>query len=860
MSLFRPVFAPMFAVLMLPGWLAAASTLPLESVISYDFEDQLLGTIGLDGPDAGQPYWKSSTLEAEVIEFEGGQALQISSEEGGFEGLRFELPGQQGIREHRARVRLRIMMTEETYWGLGFRGPLGASSSYDTLHIRNTGGFQVTGADGLPALNFGSYTPGEPFELVFDMNLYNRTWDIWVDGVREVSNRPMNTNFATSAGLGRFFFTGSSFYDGSPIVIDEFAIERSRDLPVLLDTAFEDSALGAIGTAGPTVGEPVAVAPSLMASVEEDGGGDRILSLERMAWVGPEQPVADWGFLYAAEPDSGLVEADLTLIPRLPGLYVATLHDSDGNDVVSIQVDMGLGISLVYPGETPIAVGDAVLDEAIRLRLACHLDQRDCSVALNDRWAVFNEMFADVTPDGIAIAGMRTGHLGPSPIGAQFELSEVSLRTSQVAGLASRIEFLEQPSTTQCGMTIMPQIRVAVTDALGDPVPDWTEVTLSHDSEQIPPSALAGAIAEVFDGQAQFSAVLTQRAEDIRLTASAGDAFNLVSATSESFDILPGPPTTGHFLVQPGDAGAGQAIAPTVSVQVLDNCAEPQPAGVSYSLVIAEGPEGASLANATVLSDDDGIASFDDLSVDMPGTFRLAIAVDGLLMPGMSDPFTVSAVPGAASFVVQPVETVVGQIISPAVQVLVEDSLGAAMPDGTVVNLALEAPDGAVLSNPAAATLDGLAVFDALSVSLPGEYRLRASVTGLAAEDEPLSLGFQIVAGPPAQIDFQQQPDGGLVGTALTPAVIVRLSDVDGFAVADGLVVTIELAAAPAGAELAGTLSRPVTDGLAVFDDLNLDLAGSYRLRARHDALSVESEDFVLVGDRMFYDRFESSD
>jgi hypothetical protein len=35
-----------------------------------------------------------------------------------------------------------------------------------------------TAAGGLQALNFGSCTAGEAFELIFDMNLYNRTWDI----------------------------------------------------------------------------------------------------------------------------------------------------------------------------------------------------------------------------------------------------------------------------------------------------------------------------------------------------------------------------------------------------------------------------------------------------------------------------------------------------------------------------------------------------------------------------------------------------------------------------------------------------------------------------------------------------------
>jgi hypothetical protein len=836
--------------LIVPTCLFAASTLPLETVIVYDFEDQPLGPIGLDGPDEGQPYWKSSTLDAEVIAFEGRQALQISSEEGGFTGLRFELPDQQGIRDYRARVRLRMMHSEETYQGLGFRGPEGASSSYDTLHVSHTGRFQVTSAGlDFPALNFGSYTAGEPFELIFEMDLYNRTWDIWLDGVREVTNRPMNSNFATSAGLGRFFFSGSSFYDGSPIVIDEFVIERSQALPVLLITEFDELPAGAIGTGGPVQGEPIAVAPSLLADVGDDGAGGQVLTLERMAWIGAEQPVADWAFLYEAEPLAGLVEADFNITPRLPGMYVATLHDSDGNDVASIQVDAGLNIELVFPGEAPIEVGEAELDEMIRIRLVCHLDQRDCSVGLNDRWVVFNQMFSDLTPDGIAIAGLRTGFLNTSPAGSRFDLHQVNVMASEVEGLPRQLEFIEQPVDIQCGFGQPLEVQVNAGD--GEPAADMIDVYLRPVHSDITEGDLVGATTFTSEGVAEFpSLIVLRRGNDLRLRAEVDDPFNPVSVTSEPFNVLPGTHNSASYLVEPGDGVVGQTFDPPVALSIMDNCGETSIAGREIVLYILEGPTGATLSGNTALTNADGHVVFPDLTIDEPGSYRLAAQYEGTGISGSSSElFNIAVAPPAtATFQTQPGTVIATESMTPAVEVYVEDIVEQPVPDGTDVTLTLVDPGTAVLSGATASTVDGVAIFEALQVSQPGSFQLRASVPDLPSEAEPVSDAFDVVPGPAALLSFESQPSSTVAGATISPTVTVRVTDSNGFDVSDGETVTLSIASGPAGAELSGTVAQSTTDGIASFNDLSLTVAGHYVLDAELDSgLASSSSSFDIA-------------
>ncbi|TVR94074.1 MAG: hypothetical protein EA418_11085, partial [Wenzhouxiangellaceae bacterium] len=65
----------------------------------------------------------------------------------------------------------------------------------------------------------------------------------------------------------------------------------------------------------------------------------------------------------------------------------------------------------------------------------------------------------------------------------------------------------------------------------------------------------------------------------------------------------------------------------------------------------------------------------------------------------------------------------------------------------------------------------------------------------------------------------------------------------------------------PPGAEATGTLTRATVDGVAVFDDLVLEQPDSeYSLTFSHAELSVTSDDFAVLADRIFNDRFEAEE
>jgi len=109
------------------------------------------------------------------------------------------------------------------------------------------------------------------------------------------------------------------------------------------------------------------------------------------------------------------------------------------------------------------------------------------------------------------------------------------------------------------------------------------------------------------------------------------------------------------------------------------------------------------------------------------------------------------------------------------------------------------------------------------------------------------------VPGAPVatKLAFTSQPDEAEAGGAITPAVEVAVLDGAGnpSAAFDGL-VTGALDRNPGGATLSGTMSVAAVHGVATFQDLRLDRAGSgYTLAARagNTLPPVESDSFVVV-------------
>jgi alpha-tubulin suppressor-like RCC1 family protein len=186
------------------------------------------------------------------------------------------------------------------------------------------------------------------------------------------------------------------------------------------------------------------------------------------------------------------------------------------------------------------------------------------------------------------------------------------------------------------------------------------------------------------------------------------------------------------FTVQPpANTTADQAI-PAVQVTIQDSIDRTVPAAtIAVSIAIGTNPTGATLAGTTTENAVSGVATFSGLSITKAGTgYTLTGSASGLTGT-TSGTFSIQAGPAAKLvFTVQPPSnTTAGQAMSPAVQVVIQDSYGNTVPVATdAVTMALGTnPSGATLKGATASPSSGVATFSALSIDRPGSYTLFAT-------------------------------------------------------------------------------------------------------------------------------------
>jgi hypothetical protein len=410
---------------------------------------------------------------------------------------------------------------------------------------------------------------------------------------------------------------------------------------------------------------------------------------------------------------------------------------------------------------------------------------------------------------------------------------------------AVKLAFLVQPSHALIGVTITPAVQVGIEDASGNAVTTSTNpVTLVLSSG----TGLGGALTVTpQNGVATFSNLSLSTAGTYTLSASSP---SLTAATSASFIIsAPSLPTAVKlaFSVQPSNALTGATITPAVQVLVEDSSGNTVTTATNPVTLVLVG--GTGLAGTLTVTPQNGVATFSNLSAGNAGSYTLS-ASSPSLTAATSTGFTITApsLPTAVklAFSAQPSNALTGTTITPAVQVLVEDSSGNTVTTATnPVTLALVGGTG-LAGTLTVTPQNGVATFSNLSVSNAGSYTLSASSPSLTSAT---STGFTITAPslPTAvKLAFSAQPSNALTGATITPAVQVLVEDSSGNTVTTATnPVTLALVG---GTGLAGTLTLTPQNGVATFSNLSASNAGSYTLSASSPSLtSATSTGFTIT-------------
>ncbi|MEX0899224.1 MAG: IPT/TIG domain-containing protein [Gammaproteobacteria bacterium] len=430
----------------------------------------------------------------------------------------------------------------------------------------------------------------------------------------------------------------------------------------------------------------------------------------------------------------------------------------------------------------------------------------------------------------IAGAGYTLTATAPSLAAANSSAFDITIAP------AAALQFEQQPVDAVAGEAIsalVGGISVRVVDASGNLATGSSAavtLTIEFDAGGAGTPLQGTTTVNAVSGVATFPGVSIPRVgTGYTLRASSGA---LSTATSAAFNIGHAAASKLAYGTHPANTAAGNTITPAVTVRVLDafdNLVANSAASVS--LAIGNNPGGGVLGGNATTNAVNGVASFNSLFINAAGTGYTLSAVSGGLTGATSNAFNITVgSPSKLGFVVQPSNAALMATLTPSVQVAVQDSLGNTITASTAaisLVIASNPGGGELLGTTTVAAINGVATFSNLAIDRTGNgYTLQANSSGLASG---FSTGFNIVAGPPAQLSFAQQPMNTAANTAMTPWPSVQVQDAAGNPVAYTGTVTIALGnpGGTCGGALSGTLSVAAVGGVATFDSLQVSANGT---------------------------------
>lgn len=445
------------------------------------------------------------------------------------------------------------------------------------------------------------------------------------------------------------------------------------------------------------------------------------------------------------------------------------------------------------------------------------------------------------------------------------------------ATLVSRIDVAPATATVADGASLQLTARAYSCDGSQIAVPAFTwqsgdVTTVSVNTTGMAVGVQVGgpvsitATAQGKQGSAQLTvsprSVASVRVEPATANVAVGRTSTLVAKAFDAHDDeLPGRSATwnssnaGVATVSQGGAVTGVTVGGpvtiTATIEGVSGAAQVTVVEAAVATVTVSPPTSSIAAGTTVqlsavLRDEQGnVLTGRAVTWSTSDGLRASVSntglVTGLLAGGPvtilatsegrsgSAQVTVTPAPPAkVAFLVQPSTVTVGEVMTPPVQVEIQNILGGRVTNSSAtVRLSLaENPGSATLGGTVSvAAVNGVATFSSLSLNRPGQgYRLAAASSGLTGAT---SSAFNVNAGAPASLRFVDQPDDARAGGDIGPVSVELLDGSGNRATGSTAQVALSLGNNPGGATLNGDVSVNAVAGVATFTGLSLNTAGN---------------------------------
>jgi hypothetical protein len=685
----------------------------------------------------------------------------------------------------------------------------------------------------------------------------------WIGCDSEISPYPSDTDLSTSAVI-RSLTTGTPTLDAQA----DFVSMNSDGFTINWSTA--DSTQRKIGWIALGPAQPPVTATKLVFTVEPTNTAAEstflpAIKVEAQDDLGVTDTnyTANISIAILNNPPSNGILSGTTTVAAVNGVATFsdlsidkvgvgyTLQATSGSLTAATSVSFNItAIKLVFTVQPTNTASDATITPAIEVAAQDNYGNTDTTYTADISMAILNNPLGTGALSGTtpvaAVSGVATFSdlsIDKAGVGYTLQATAVSLTSATSTSFnitASKLVFTVQPSNTRAGATITPAIEVAAQDNYGNTDTTYTaNVSIAILNNPPTDGILSGTtpVAAV-SGVATFSDLSIDKAgAGYTLQAT---ATGLTSGTSTSFNITSA--TKLVFTVQPTNTKAEATIA-AITVEAQDDLGTTDTIyDEDISIAILNNPPSDGiLSGTTPVAAVNGVATFSDLSIDKVGAGYTLQATSGSLTAATSVSFNITAI--KLVFTVQPTNTEPGATITPAIEVAAQDNYGNTDTTYTA-NVSI-----AILNNPGSGTLsgttpvaavNGVATFSDLSIDNEGNgYTLQATATGLTSAT---STSFNISLVTATKLVFTVEPSDTVEGNTIIPAIKVEAQDDLGTTdpnYTTDIVIAI-LNNPPTDGILSGTTTISPSAGVATFNDLSIDKAGTgYTLQVTSGSLTA---------------------
>ncbi len=340
--------------------------------------------------------------------------------------------------------------------------------------------------------------------------------------------------------------------------------------------------------------------------------------------------------------------------------------------------------------------------------------------------------------------------------------------------------------------------------------------------------------ATVVGGIATFANLGDLKAETITLLFTSG---NLASVTSDPIVVSPAAGTKLVVTQQPSaTATAAQVFAVQPVVMLEDQYGNVIAGDSTHTVTVARGTNGTSTlkGNNLTVTLVNGVATFSGLSYNKAEVMNLSFTTNAAgVVAASSSNITVS--PTTASQIVmgqQPSATATaGVVFATQPIVYIEDPYGnlVSSDNSTQVKVVPGSGVGPLQGPTTVTVVGGVATFTGLGDTTAETLTLKFSSGPLnSATSNPIVVGAAAAVG--LRIDIEPY-ENVVAGTPLTDPIVVSLVDQYGNIVTSDNSSVVTASMATGGGTLRGTLTAKAVAGVASFDDLENDTAGTLTLQ-----------------------------